>query len=120
MKIIYYTENRWEPIPLWMGIAYSDPARLNYLVAPLGVNWLIALTFFIAACLRHPKFLFSLLRLDEHVRLYAMEHRLYRVEMDLHREKTLNKRLTERNEALEKILSSTIHDNLDKPNVRKV
>jgi hypothetical protein len=119
MKLIYRAK-AWDALPWWAGIVYKDPAHQDFLVAPLVLNWLAGLVIFLALCLRHPPFLLQVARCDDLRRLFAIDHKLYSMEIEVRSLRTQNRNLHARNLALEKVLATTIHDSLDQPNVRKV
>jgi hypothetical protein len=119
MKLIYYAKT-WDAIPWWAGIAYKDQHRQELLISPLGVNWLVGLAALLALCLKYPPFFLAIARNDDLRRLFAIDRKLYNLEFEVRSLRTQNRTLYERNAALEKALATTIHDNLDQPNVRKV
>lgn len=118
-----YSPFRWiapfDAMPWWAGFAYEDSANRRALIAPLGVNWFIALAFAIALFLRHPRLVLWVAQLQSVQRGITFEGKLYRAQLENYvlREKNArleleNTQTRDRCAVVEKDVKELIHDNL--------
>lgn len=105
-RIKYYESRPW-----WAGIAAEDNTTREYILAPLGLNWLVAAGLVAIHCVASPSFLVSVfVHREKIVRVAALNRENYRLTLTLGDLKVQNRVLSDRVKYLEGIVADTIHE----------